>query len=207
MRGRRSGERSRADAKTHLLARRLRVLASSAGHPGGFGTRLGVLRPLCEELAGWERRQCRFQEARTGAEKCRSGAPRGAPGPRHGPGDLRRSGDRSDREADHRVRRFRTSACRRSAPLIFCGSGERQWAPPLPKRAAERWLHTGHSGAGRSREPGIHKHRTGEWNAGGATRRELWLWIPGPALARRPGMTVDAAPLPGLRHRAKTHTA
>src|SRR5437588_1542858 len=33
-----------------------------------------------------------------------------------GLGDLRRSGDRPDREAGHRVRRIRTSACRRSAP-------------------------------------------------------------------------------------------
>src|SRR5216683_8012994 len=34
-----------------------------------------------------------------------------------------------------------------------------------------------HSGARQRREPGIHKPR-------------LWLWIPGPALARRPGMTT-----------------
>src|SRR5947209_1362739 len=40
-------------------------------------------------------------------------------------GDLRQSGDRPDREAGHRVRRFRTSACRRFAPLIFWGSRKR----------------------------------------------------------------------------------
>src|SRR2546423_15605072 len=34
-----------------------------------------------------------------------------------------------------------------------------------------------HSGARQRREPGIHKPR-------------LWLWIPGPALTRRPGMTT-----------------
>src|SRR5205085_1852544 len=45
-----------------------------------------------------------------------------------GSGDLRRSGDRLDREAGHRVRRIRTSACRRSAPLIFLGSRNGQGA-------------------------------------------------------------------------------
>ena len=45
-------------------------------------------------------------------------------------GDLRRSGDRPCREAGHGVRRFRTSACRRSAPLVFLGSEKRQGHPP-----------------------------------------------------------------------------
>src|SRR2546423_9163911 len=56
-------------------------------------------------------------------------------------GDLRRSGDRPDREAGHGVRRFRTSACRRSAPPRFWGAETDKAQPTRPyKRAAERWL-------------------------------------------------------------------
>jgi len=47
-----------------------------------------------------------------------------------------------------------------------------------------------HSGAPQSGEPGIHKRRTGEWSKKRATARGSWLWIPGPALTRRPGMTA-----------------
>ena len=43
------------------------------------GPALGVRRPLREELAAWGCAGLRTQEARTGAEKCRSRAPRGAP--------------------------------------------------------------------------------------------------------------------------------
>ena len=61
-------------------------------------------------------------------------------GPRHGPVI---SGDPEmgpTRETDHRVRRFRTSACRRSAPLIFWGAETDEGAPAPLERAAERWL-------------------------------------------------------------------
>jgi integrase len=54
-------------------------------------------------------------------------------------GHLRRSGDGSNREAGHRVRRIRTSACRRPAPLTL-GSGNRQGAPTPPAGPVERWL-------------------------------------------------------------------
>jgi hypothetical protein len=53
-------------------------------------------------------------------------------------GDLRRSGDRLDREAGHRVRRFRTSACRRSAPLIFSGSDDGGKRGPRAKTSGRR---------------------------------------------------------------------
>jgi hypothetical protein len=56
-------------------------------------------------------------------------------------GDLRRPGDGPSREAGHGVRRFRTSACRRSAPLIFFGGGKQtRGTRPLPIGPAERWL-------------------------------------------------------------------
>jgi hypothetical protein len=48
------------------------------------------------------------------------------------------SGDGSHRETDHRVRRIRTSACRRSAPS-FCRGGEKtQGSGALPQRPARR---------------------------------------------------------------------
>src|SRR2546425_8881039 len=50
--------------------------------------------------------------------------------------------------------------------------------PPRGRAAIPKFESYGrHSGARRRREPGIHKPR-------------LWLWIPGPALTRRPGMTT-----------------
>ncbi len=76
-----------------------------------------------------------------GIRQSRSRAPRGAPACVTGPVI---SGDPEmgpTRETDHRVRRFRTSACRRSAPLIFFGERRKtKGYPPLSKRAAERWL-------------------------------------------------------------------
>src|SRR4051812_30717259 len=63
------------------------------------------------------------------------GAPVGDPA-----GHLRRSGDGPDREAGHRVRRFRTSACRRSAPSFFKGAEKDEGAPALATGPAERWL-------------------------------------------------------------------
>ena len=53
-----------------------------------------------------------------GPENPRRSAER-RPGLRHWPVILRRSGDGSYREADHRVRRIRTSASRRFAPLTW----------------------------------------------------------------------------------------
>jgi len=63
-------------------------------------------------------------------------------------GDLRRSRDRADREAAHRVRRIRTSACRRSAPFIFSRRAEKRrrgTRPPL-NGPAQRWLFAPASG-------------------------------------------------------------
>jgi len=173
MRGRRSGERSRADAKTHLLARRLRVLASSAGHPGGFGPALGYYGPCARSSLDGNGANAVFRK--------RGPEPKNAAAERREARRARVMGPVISGDPEIGPTATRTTGCGASAPApvgallpsFFCGSGERQWAPPLPKRAAERWLHTGHSGAGRSREPGIHKHRTGEWNAGGATRRGL----------------------------------
>jgi hypothetical protein len=58
-----------------------------------------------------------------------------------GPGHLRRTGDGPDREAGHQVRRIRTSACRRSAPLILSGRGKTKGQPgALNLPGASRWL-------------------------------------------------------------------
>ncbi len=54
-------------------------------------------------------------------------------GLRHWPVILRRSGDGSYREADHQVRRIRTSASRRFAPLTLESEKEDKGAPgPRP---------------------------------------------------------------------------
>ena len=53
-------------------------------------------------------------------------------------GHLRRSGDGPDREAGHGVRRFRTSACRRSAPLIFFGERKQTTGHPAPSEKTGR---------------------------------------------------------------------
>src|SRR5438067_13645595 len=64
-----------------------------------------------------------------------------------GLGDLRRSGDRPDREAGHRVRRFRTSACRRSAPpLYFRGAKTDEGHPPPANRAGAALAKAGSKG-------------------------------------------------------------
>ena len=95
--------------------------------PFGFrpasGPALGVLRPLCEELAdgpsdiGTRKRGPKPGESRKAFARAAAGR-REARRPTLLAGHLRRSGDGSARETDRRVRRFRTSACRRSAPLL-----------------------------------------------------------------------------------------
>jgi hypothetical protein len=133
--------------------------AANAGNRGGWGgarargsqprTRaasghaLGVLRPLCEELAdgpvhhgtrkrGPKPKHRRKAMPRAAAER------REARRPTLLAGDLRRSGDRPDRKAGHRVRRFRTSACRRSAPLIFFQGAENRRGAPAPCQPGRR---------------------------------------------------------------------
>ena len=56
-------------------------------------------------------------------------------------GDLRRSGDRSARETDHRVRRSAPAPVGALLPLIFGERENRRGAPgALSKPAAQRWL-------------------------------------------------------------------
>src|SRR3954462_3735852 len=59
-----------ANAKTHSLARRLRVRPRQPDTRAASGPALGVLRPLREELAATAGANA-SPEARTGAEKCR----------------------------------------------------------------------------------------------------------------------------------------
>jgi hypothetical protein len=125
----------------HLLVRRLRVRPRQPGSRAASGPDLGALRPLREELAAWgcagahlRKRGPQPKNAAAERRKARRSA--------SWAGDLRRSGDRPVREAGHRVRRFRTSACRRSAPLIFFGERKKDKGLPAPcqNRAAEHWL-------------------------------------------------------------------
>ena len=56
-------------------------------------------------------------------------------------GDLRRSGDRSARETDHRVRRSAPAPVGALLPSLFERSGNRRRGARAPfERAAERWL-------------------------------------------------------------------
>src|SRR5712691_13308250 len=114
------------------------------------GSARAALGPLCKELAGLgQGRQCpTSQEARPGADaeprgfrwKSRGGAPKGAPAGVIGWRSLAVQGSARPRGGSW-VRRFRTSADRRSAPLDF-GGRIRTTAYPAPQRigAAERWL-------------------------------------------------------------------
>jgi hypothetical protein len=145
MRGRRSGWRSRG-RRSRLLARRLRVGVRHPGTRAASGPALGTLRSLCEELAdgpsdiGTRKRGPKLKHRRKAMPRAAAGR-REARRPTSLAGDLRRSEDRPDRKAGHGVRRFRTSACRRSAPLFFFGERRKtKGYPPPSNRAAERWL-------------------------------------------------------------------
>jgi hypothetical protein len=78
-----------------------------------------------------------LRKRRTEVEKCRSGAPRGAPAPVRA-GHLRRLP-----EMGPIARRttgcggFRTSACRRSAPSLLSGAEKDKGAPAPFNRAGE----------------------------------------------------------------------
>ncbi len=104
------------------------------------GLRPEALRPPARSWLTAARKRAAESAARRRSENA-AAERREARRPASWAGDLRRSGDRPDREAGHRVRRFRTSACRRSAPPRFVGSGKRTRGSPRPtKRAAEHWL-------------------------------------------------------------------
>src|SRR5436305_13217331 len=109
-------------------------------HSGGVGAPPGDTTIPCREPA--DRRKCRKAWPDAVRRTPQQSAERRARARVMGLGDLRRSGDRLDREASHRVRRIRTSACRRSAPLILSGrQKDKGYARrPPPNRAAELWL-------------------------------------------------------------------
>jgi hypothetical protein len=94
-----------------------------------------------------------------GSEKSRSRAPRGAPARVMGRSSSGVPGDGSARETDHGVRRFRTSACRRPAPLNVFGERKRTRASgALIKPAAERWLDGNRMGIGEGNSDGRNPH-------------------------------------------------
>ena len=104
------------------------------------GLRPGVQRPPARSWLTAARKRAAESAARRRSENA-AAERREARRPASWAGDLRRSEDRPDREAGHRVRRFRTSACRRSVPLIFLGRGNNEGHPaPRANRAAQRWL-------------------------------------------------------------------
>ncbi len=140
-RDRRSGPRLPAAG-----ARQFRALAGAAPagvlthstHPGGVGAPPGGTTASCQELADGERTM-RLPKARPDAVRKtpQQSAERRA-GLRHWPVISGVLGDRPDREAGHGVRRFRTSACRRSAPLIFSQGAENRRGAPAPCQSGRR---------------------------------------------------------------------
>ena len=102
-------------------------------HPGGGGVPPGDTTIPRQELA--DRRKCRKARPDAVVRTPQQSAERRARARVMGLGDLRRSGDRLDREASHRVRRIRTSACRRSAPLFFKGAEKDKGLPRPPVEA------------------------------------------------------------------------
>ena len=167
MRGRRSGRKSRSRRRQFRAACLRGACAVRPRQPrtrAASGPALGTLRPLCEVLAdgpaliaGTRKRGPELGECRKAFARAAAGR-REARRPASWAGHLRRSGDGSAREAGHRVRRFRTSACRRSAPLIFSGSGNRQGAPAPFDRAGGALAS---SFRGREARARIHNNGTG----------------------------------------------
>jgi hypothetical protein len=146
MRGRRSGERSRGIRQRECLCGAC-ALGLVTPAPGRLrDPPWGHYDPCarCSLQTRPDRRGKRGPELRHRPRRC----PRAAAGRREArrpaswAGDLRRSEDRPFREVGHRVRRFRTSACRRSAPLTFFRERKRTRGIRRPRsnRAAERWL-------------------------------------------------------------------
>src|ERR1043165_7265601 len=113
-------------------------------------------------------------------------------------GGLRRSEDRPCREAGHEVRRFRTGACRRSAPLAsFRGGGKRTGAPaPLSNGPAQRWLKPAQkaysSVHGRIPEQGEHHGLQADLPASALATRPIGEIAPG-GEARKPARALEKA--------------
>jgi hypothetical protein len=135
MRGRRSGKRSRGGSEA-IRWRGACAVGLVSLPPGRLRNPPWGYYGPCARCSLTARPDRRDAQARPGAEaspqgdaESRSRAPRGAPARVMGRRSLSVLGDRPCREAGHGVRRFRTSACRRPAPLIFSGSGNRQGAP------------------------------------------------------------------------------
>ena len=200
MRGRRSGERSRSwrrrKRQANLCGARAVSLVSSP--PGRLRDPSWGHYDPCARCSLTDRSDRRDTQARSGAEaKAERLLPRAAAGRREAQpagdpaGHLRRPGDGSDREADHGcgVPHQRLSAL---CPLIFSEGSRKKTRGTRPSPTGWRSVGSPPSfrGEGEAREPGIHNRGTGEWNTDRATRTGSWLWIPGPALPRRPGMTA-----------------
>jgi hypothetical protein len=127
--------------KPRRLARRPRAWFA-ATHPGGFGNPpLGHYGPCARSsltarfITGHASADRSWANAERHSLEPQQGAERRA-GPRHGPVISGRSRRWTCRKAGHRVRRIRTSVCRRSAPLIFweAETGEGAPAPIRPGR-------------------------------------------------------------------------
>jgi len=99
-------------------------------YPGGVGAPPGDTTVPCQELADDRWARCAIDESAARRRKENAAAERRkARRPASWAGDLRRSGDRSARETDHRVRRSAPAPVGALLPLIFLGSGKGRRAP------------------------------------------------------------------------------
>ena len=137
--------------KPRRLVRRLRCRLAT-GSPGGCGTRPGGTTTPARgaRWTGW--RQLPAPGSADRELKNAAAERREARRPASWAGHLRRSGDGPDREVGSRGAAFRTSACRRSAPLIFFGGAKRQRAPGALRETGRRSVGLEGSRCERSRE-------------------------------------------------------
>jgi hypothetical protein len=120
------------------LGRRPRVSLASS-HSGGVGAPPGGTKASCQELADGGAKSAAESAARRRKENAaaeRRKARRGA----YPAGDLRRSGDRLDREAGHRVRRSAPAPAGALLPSFFGERKQTKGTGALPKRGDGAWL-------------------------------------------------------------------
>ena len=107
-----------------------RATRLAPSYPGGVGAPPGDTTVPCQELADDRWARCAIDESAARRRKENAAAERRkARRPASWAGDLRRSGDRSARETDHRVRRSAPAPVGALLPLIVLGSGKGRRAP------------------------------------------------------------------------------
>jgi len=170
------------------LGRRPRTRLATS-YSGGVGAPPGGTTASRQELADCDAHRVAESAARRRKENAAAGR-RKARRPPSLAGDLGRSRDRADREAAHRVRRSAPAPVGALLPSFFPGSGRTKGIRRPTQTGGGALASLRHSGRAKRESPESITTGAREWNADRSTMRGSWLWIPGPALPRRPGMTA-----------------